>query len=212
MSYRSFWLIFGLIFSTSVVHAENPTFGPSLLVGFPHPINLSVDKRVTDKYSAGIAAGALSLTLQSSGIKVSVSNFEVRGRWHPFSGSFILGGILGYQHLVGSGSTSILVLNANVPTTVNLIVNSLFFTPHLGWFWTWSSGFTLGFELGLQIPLSPKSTLDVTIDDPLYNSLLDLVKLTSPYQKLESDIEGQANRLAKSALPYATALRLGWMF
>lgn len=207
-----------LLFSLTVVLtpalaiSADRDLGVTFMVGVPHPINLAIDKRLDPKWSLGTAFGSLGAKLQGGSVNVSVTNLEARGRWHPFSGAFILGSILGYQNIVASGEQNILAGFVSVPTKVSLSIKSLFLTPHLGWFWGWSSGFSIGFEFGVQVPLMPSSSFDISIVDPTLNSLLETVKQTSDYKALESKIETQANQIGNAVLPYVTALRLGWVF
>ncbi|HAR44528.1 MAG TPA: hypothetical protein DCS07_18165 [Bdellovibrionales bacterium] len=190
--------------------AETP-MGPSLVIGVPHPINLAFDSRSAPDFSWGAALGSFVIPPRNY-ITAGIGNLDFRARWHPYSGSFFLGGIFGFQSIFGKASKTIAVSpELGIPTTIDLTVASAYLTPHLGWIWTFSSGFTFGFEAGLQIPFSARSTLNVNISDPELNSYLSVLKLTPAYIQLQSEIENGANKIGLLKFPYSI-FRFGWMF
>jgi hypothetical protein len=192
-------------------HALPPrAFTGSVLLGVPHPIDLAGDLRLSPGWSTGIALGSLRPTIRT--YTVGISNADLRGRWHPWDGSFFLGLILGAQGLSGESRSSIAVSGQQVPVKISLKVPSGYITPHLGWLWTFKTGFVMGFELGWQAPLGSSAHLDVEIEDPTLNGYLSQVKATPQYQKLQSDLEDGLKRLGQVGFPYVTLLRLGWNF
>ena len=210
------FVFFGLFLAfsgVSTAQADGWQFGPSLLIGAPHPLNLSFEIKpgMGSRWSLALTGGGLSVPV--SGITVGITNVDVRGRWHPFSGSFFLGAIVGTQTISGKGSDQIAITGVGtVPVTADVSIKSTYVSPHLGWLWIWGSGFMLGFELGWQIPFAPSSNFNINIDDATYNAYLDQVKTTPQYQQLQNNIQDQANRVGTISFPYATLLRLGWMF
>ncbi|MCM2277478.1 MAG: hypothetical protein NDJ89_05330 [Oligoflexia bacterium] len=199
-------------FSASTSQAT--PLGASISLELPHPANLSLEARPSPEFSGSFSLGGLPAIRMN---KVSLSMFtpNFRGRWHAFSGAFFIGGILGYQRLKGSTSQDFAVTSpfpATVPTSIDLTIKNLYFTPHLGWVWGMGSpGFLFGLEAGIQVPFAPASELEIQINDPSYAALLSVVQSTSEYQQAESDVETAANRVGRMVFPYV-AIRLGWMF
>ena len=89
-----------------------------------------------------------------AGIDVSMWSASVDGRVFPFHGPFFLGLRAGRQSVSASATVSALGQTA----TGSVDVDSWFVNPRVGLLWTWSSGLALGFEAGVQIPLSSKVT------------------------------------------------------
>jgi hypothetical protein len=193
---------------------ERFRWGPSLLLGIPHPVGLSVDGRIDGEWSVGIFAGGLGISPRNSdgNVRLSIGGLDLRGRWHPWRGAFFLGAMLGGQTLSGVATRTYDISGQDVPATLRLDIKSAYFTPHLGWLWMKESGFTIGFELGWQIPSNPRSELGLTIDDPTYASYLDQVKATQAYRDLERKVEDLTRPLGLLSFPYVTVIRLGWVF
>jgi len=202
------------VFTVLIPNASFALFiqsGPSLTLGIPHALNLAYDGRLTPEYSAGLSLGGLNVPLQN-GITLGISNAELRGRWHPWGGSLFVGAMLGGQTIYGKGSRSITVTPVYSPMiNAEAKVTGAYLTPHFGWLWIFGSGFTLGFELGLQLPLSSKTTITTSSKDPLAAEFMTVIQASPEYQKLESDIEEGANKIGKLKIPYS-AFRIGWMF
>ncbi len=188
--------------------------GATVAAGVPHPLTFSLDTKINSSFAVDATHGYFGLTLNN--VKVSTSNFEIRGRFHPFYGSFFLGAALGRHSVTASLSQDIVLTDSGVsitvPTKVGASIAALYVTPQIGWFITFGPGFTLGWDLGVVLPVSPSTTINVETGDPALNTLLPLVKQTSDYTSMEGTVQDKGNQLAKIPLPYVTVLRLGWMF
>ena len=184
----------------------------SIITGIPHPLTLAYDYRVGNFFSIGAATGYFTYTYRlSSGDDVDLSseNYDIRARIHPFSGSFFFGVIAGTRTYKATSTRDIpLASGLTIPVTGTLSISSYYLTPHIGWLWTNGGGFSLGIELGCQIPLSPSTELNI----PVVEAFAPEVKQTSEYKRLESDINGPALQIGKTPLPYLALLRLGWTF
>jgi hypothetical protein len=118
-------------------------------IGFPDPFSLEALVKVRGLVSVGAEGGFLpSVTLPS----VSVSMWSVSAdlRVYPFHRAFFLGLRGGYQHL--AASTTVVVPpygSANEALTMN----SGYLNPRLGFLWTLHSGFTVGIDAGVQVPV-----------------------------------------------------------
>lgn len=185
----------------------------TLSANIPHVLNLNYDVRVKPWLSLGVAGGYFGLTVQSSEtgpISISTQNYEGHLRLHPFSGAFFIGFLMGSQKVFGETARSIAIpqLSTSVSLTGSATITSMYLTPHLGWFWRWDSGFTLGFDVGWQISFSPNTTITV----PIPSEVSDYVTALTEYQDLMTDLQDVGNKLGSLGLPMITLLRFGWSF
>ena len=161
------------------------------LVGVPHPLGIEALARVHELFGLGFGVGVLPAPLGSAALGLAGINdgslnslaFEGEVRLFPFRGAFWLGGALGHMGLSATGKSH------GQPVAVD--VSTLYAAPRLGWLGTWQSGFLLGLDLGVQLPLST----DV------------VVATASPSQ---TQLESFARALAGLPLP-TLSVRLGWM-
>jgi hypothetical protein len=183
--------------------------GATAAVGFPHPLTFGLDATYAGLAGGGVSFGSFK-TPEVGGASVSISNWDVRGRWFPFRGSFFLGAAYGSQTIEAKATDDIAAATGQkVDTSIKLKVDTTYMTPHLGWFATWDSGFTLGFELGYQIALSSKAK------DPEVHAgtaaETEAVTQTDDFKKAQKDAKDATERFGKTSLPYLTLLRLGWL-
>jgi hypothetical protein len=123
------------------------------VVNTPRPVGAEVLVRLHELVAVGAGYSALpkglgDAILSIAGISdasVEASGFDAEVRLFPFRGSFFLGSALGRQSLTASAT--------RFGTTVSVDMITLYATPRLGWLAVWSSGLSLGFDAGLQLPL-----------------------------------------------------------
>ena len=96
--------------------------------------------------------------------ELSYQEYDIYGRLFPFGTMFFVGAGAGYATMTGSFKSSYDVrayqnLAPGLPDRLFVesrgSVRTLVLTPQIGLQQTWGSGFTLGIDLGLQIPLAP---------------------------------------------------------
>jgi hypothetical protein len=187
--------------------------GPSVALGFPHPVTGGLDIVYADLFSVSATAGRL-------GVKVEDTEFEIRNwdatfRFFPFQGSFFIGAAYGYQGIVGKLKTDIETTSSGVtlkvPTTLRLEVESNYLTPQLGWFARWDSGLTLGFDFGSQQPSGAKSELQSAFEN-VSAANEQAVRDSEDYKKNKKDVEDAADAFGKKGIPYVSFFRIGWLF
>lgn len=187
--------------------------GPHLALGVPHPLTVGVDLVYADLLSFSVAGGRINTKVED--VEVEIRNWDVALRWFPFQGSFFLGAAYGNQGVVAKASQDVEIdfngIPLTVPTTFRLEVESKYLTPHLGWFARWDSGFTMGFELGLQMPSSSTSELQTAFAN-LSQQAESVIRESEDYQKTKDDVEDAGRLIGQKALPYITLLKLGWLF
>lgn len=188
--------------------------GPTVSIGFPFLLNYSLDATWDKKVGVSFSGGSFRRELDKK-TEIEIFNWDARVRWFPFQGSFFLGAAYGNQGIVGKTKQD-LKFDANgteltVPTTIRLELNTNYLTPHLGWFATWDSGFTIGSELGYQMPLSSKAKTQTAFDD-VSSDAETSVKESEEYKKALADLEDSAEAFGKNAVPYLNLFRIGWLF
>jgi hypothetical protein len=211
--FRVFALLSAFALGSAPAYAVNDgPYAATVMLGFPHVLNVSGEYLNNSATTFAIALGAITIKPQSA--QFSLGNIEARARWHPWDGAFMLGGILGVQSIEGAAREVFAdpASGVQVPVDFSMKVSSLYVTPHLGWLWLLKTGFVIGLELGLQIPIGVKSSFDTSPGDPAHAAAFELVKSTEPYQDLRAKIEDAGDKLGKVAFPYVTALRVGWRF
>jgi hypothetical protein len=124
------------------------------VVNTPRPVGAEVMVRLHDLVAVGAGYSALpkglgDAILSIAGVSdasIEASGFDGEVRLFPFRGSFFVGSALGVQSLTASATRA--------GTTVSVDMTTLYATPRLGWLGVWSSGLSLGFDAGVQLPLS----------------------------------------------------------
>jgi hypothetical protein len=198
------------------VGRSNRDFGFTIAAGIPHPFTIELEKVFSPGFSGGISLGGLGLPIRTdSGFegRYGISTLNLHGRWHPWRGTFFLGGVLGAQAFYAFVSKDYTVPSyGTLPAKVEAQISGMIFSPHFGWFWVTRSGFTLGFEFGWQFPLGSRTRLFITSDDERINDAIEEIQATAEYQRVQAELDRVGDRLGKAPLPYVTALRIGWMF
>jgi hypothetical protein len=182
--------------------AETREFKNSLTAatGFPHFFTGQYSRQVGKKTAVGLAIGQSFVpeTTKACGAKVSMSgaNIEAVSRYH-FKGKSFFGGFnAGYQNFsIESKQRSIPGSDYDIKDGVKVF----YVTPHVGWFKRAGSGFTIGAELGIRVPLSTKR----------YTERSGPGDYTPEVRKAVDD---GMELLAKKPLPFLTLLRLGYSF
>jgi hypothetical protein len=187
--------------------------GPSVALGLPHPLTGALDIVYADLVGLSLSAGRSGTELDKT--ELEIRNWDLTLRWFPFRGSFFFGAAYGQQGIVGKRTVDLEVdasgVPLTVPTTLRLEIESTYLTPQLGWFARWDSGFTLGFDFGLQMPSGAKSELQTAFAN--VSAASEAAVITSEdYIKNKKDVEDAAEMIGKQALPYITFLRMGWLF
>lgn len=178
----------------------NRNWGVTGAVGFPNFFSGQLSRKVTEKLALGVSAGYSFVPeiTQDCGakVKMSGSNIEFVTRYH-FTGSSFFGGVnFGYQDFyVKAVQTTIPGAEYDIKKGARVY----YATPNIGWFKVYDSGITLGFEIGVRVPVSKSGYGDHTGPGDLTPDVKD---------KMDNGI----NLLAEKPVPYLTLLRLGYSF
>jgi hypothetical protein len=175
-------------------------------LALPHVIEYGLDYLSPGKMlSSSFVIGGYKF--KAGDVSAGISSYDLRGRWHPFMGSFFLGLAYGTQKISVEAKDTVNTFE----TIVKLDIKSAYLMPHIGWLAVWDSGFTLGFDLGMIMPSGVSTTLSTDIPSATA-SQKDAVVTSSDYLKLKKDAESSGDKLGKTSIPYITLLKIGWMF
>lgn len=159
-------------------------------VGFPRPVGVEAMLKIGRSFAIGAEYGTLP-TMTVSGVNVHLHAYAADARVFPFGGPFFFGARLGRQHASTDATISYLSRSYSGSATTD----TTFVNPRLGFLWTFDSGFTVGMDAGLQIPISHTSSTTA----PSGFALPEGSTATTDY-------------LGTRILPTITLLQLGMLF
>ena len=171
--------------------AERPVhFGAIAGVGFPRP--LAIEGAITVKRYV-LVGGEYSMLpkISVSGVDTMMWALAADARVFPFGGAFFIGVRGGRQHATARATATVANLGS---VTESIDVDTWFVNPRIGFAWTWSSGFTLGLDAGVQIPV--KSQVTTSLPDAAM---------------ADSRVTTTTDLLGKRVLPTVDLLRVGFL-
>ena len=192
--------------------------GPVIGVGLPNLFHFGGTIKVTKYFGAGLNIGLIpeiKLSLYGEA-QLSYREYDVYGRVYPFGGGFFLGAGLGYATVRGTikdtvNSAALARENPGlgIPDAIayeaNGRVRTLILAPQLGYFFTWQSGFSLGFLLGAQIPIAPSEIeFETTIEG------LPEVAIERYVAPLDEQVKDTLETVGRQPLP-SFGLQFGWL-
>lgn len=189
--------------------------------GLPSVLNFGGAIKLTRYLGGGINVGLIpSVRLSIYGEAVlSYQEYDVYGRLFPFGGAFFLGAAVGYATIKGT-FTNTYDLSAlqgtypNLPSTVDVTsegsVRTMVLTPQIGLQQTFGPGLTLGFDVGLQIPIAPSEVHFNTQVPPQVPS--QFVSQVTPYvTQNDGKVRDTLDSIGRAIIPTLN-LRIGWLF
>jgi hypothetical protein len=201
--------------------------GPVVGTGLPSLINFGVAIKLTRYVGAGINIGIIpTLKISYYGqATLAYQEYDVYARVYPFGGAFFLGTGIGYEVVQGTLATTVDLTPYQQGLPAGLLPNSvdyasqgsvktLVLTPQIGIFHTFGSGFSLGFDVGLQVPIAPSQ---VTFNSQV-NLLADpqipeatRLQLNNQYVKPTDDqVRGTLETIGRTIIPTFN-VRIGWL-
>ena len=120
------------------------------VIALPRPLEGEVVVKLNSAFALGLKGSMLpELSIPGADAKLGLKAVTGMLRWFPFEGILYLGGGVGYQSFTASiGQT---VDNGELTTTADM--SSFFLAPEIGVLWVSSSGVSIGFGIGVQIPI-----------------------------------------------------------
>jgi hypothetical protein len=206
----------------------NGVFGPFRIgflvgTGLPDVLNFGGTIKLTPYFGAGINVGLIpSIHLSLYGdATVSYQEYDAYGHIHPFGGAFFFGAAIGYatmrgkfDHTYNAADYNIIVKGIPSALTVDseATVRTLVLTPQLGLLHTFGSGFTVGIDAGLQVPVAPSQVKYATkVTPPVYDSLCSINdQCRSDRQASDEKVRSTLDTIGRTMLPTFN-LRIGWL-
>jgi hypothetical protein len=195
-------------------------FGPFRIgfllgTGLPDLVSLGGAIKITRYVGAGVNVGLiptvkLSLYGQAT---ISYQEYDAYGRIFPFGGAFFFGAGVGYATVHGTIDDHYSVAGVATPVPVDSAasVRTLVLTPQLGLLKTLASGFSIGVDVGAQLPIAP-SQVDFSTQYPtsLYPAQYQSVvqSLVAPDS---AKVRSTLNTVGRTVLP-TIDFKIGWLF
>lgn len=186
-------------------------------VGLPSILSFGAMIKLTRYFGAGLNVGlipAIKLSLYGQA-ELSYQEYDIYGRLFPFGGNLFLGAGVGYASIKGSFKSSYDVsafqsVAPNLPNPLFVAsvgsVRTLVLTPTIGLLHTFGSGFTLGIDLGVQIPIAPSTTrFNTTVPPSVPPEVVD--QYVKPNDK---KVQDTLDTVGHTILPTLN-LRVGWL-
>lgn len=201
-------------------------FGPFrvgiiLGVGLPSIVSFGGMIKLTRYFGAGLNIGLIpSIKLSLYGeAQLSYQEYDIYGRIFPFGGALFAGAGVGYASVSGNfeasydtsqfqGMAQAAGLTVPNPLFVasNASVRVLVLTPTIGLLHTFGSGFTLGVDVGAQIPIAPSDTRFQTVVPAQVPQQIRDQYVTPNDQKVQDTL----NSMSRTVIPTLN-LRVGWL-
>lgn len=184
----------------------------------PSLTSFTLAARLSPFVGAGFTYGVIPTIKISYYGQAALSYREFEGYLsvYPFAGAFFLGSGLGYASAQGTlhqtfdlsaYSPLIAGLPKSLDYTSEASVGALVLTPRIGFLQRFDSGFTLGADVGAQIPVSSTS---VNVTSHLPAGVPNEVK-TTYVDPNDAKVESTIRKAARTPIP-TFAVRLGWLF
>jgi hypothetical protein len=201
--------------------------GPVVGAGLPSLINLGVTVKLSRYFGAGVNVGIIpTLKIAYYGqATLAYQEYDVYARVYPFGGSFFLGTGIGYETVKGTLTTTVdltpyqQALPAGLlPSSANYAsqgsVKTLVLTPQIGLLHIFSSGFSLGCDIGLQVPVAPSQVTFTSQVNLLADPQIPAAtrqQLTDKYvTPTDNQVRSTLETIGRTIIPTFN-LRIGWL-
>ena len=162
-------------------------------VGFPRPLAIEALVKIDGVLALGVEYSTLPKTT-IAGVDTSFWAVAADARLFPFRNGFFIGVRGGRQVLTATATAN---LGALGTFSESGEANTWFVNPRIGFLWTWHSGFTVGIDAGVQIPIGPSLTTTLPAGLPA---------------QVDSSIASIANTFGNGVTPTVDLLRIGFLF
>jgi hypothetical protein len=201
--------------------------GPVVGAGLPSLINFGVTAKLTHYVGAGINVGIIpTLKISYYGqATLAYQEYDVYARVYPFGGSLFLGTGIGYKMVDGTLARTVDLTSYQQGLPAGLLPNSvtyasqgsvktLVLTPQVGLFHTYRCGFSLGFDVGLQVPIAPsqvtfKSQVNLLTDPQIPAATRQQLK-DQYVTPTDNQVRGTLETIGRTIIPTFT-VRIGWL-
>jgi hypothetical protein len=186
--------------------------------GLPNLLSFGGTLKVTPYLGGGVNVGLIpTVKIGYYGeATLFYQEYDAYARVYPFGGAFFVGSGVGYETVRGTltntydlSSYQALVpgLPASFEYRSEASVRTLVVTPQFGLFHTFGSGFSIGIDVGAQIPIAPSQVAfssQVPTDVP--QQAVD--EALGPH---DQQVKDTLERVGRTPIPTFN-LRIGWLF
>jgi len=191
--------------------------GPLVGFGLPSVLSINGTVKITNHLGAGVNFGMIPTVKLSlyGDATLTYREYDVYARWYPLGGP-VFGGVgVGYATIRATLTNRYNLspyqdiapeLPATLEVTSKASVRTTVLTPQLGLLHTFDIGFTLGVDIGAQVPIRP-SEIEVTTDVP------DGVppEVVEAYiEPNDEEVRDTLERIGRTTLPTIN-VRIGWL-
>jgi hypothetical protein len=179
-----------------------PAWEVFIASGFPNPANVGVSKAIHPQAEVSLAAGLFSIS-PSASRKLRVFNVDSAIRYRIADGPFFAAMVARYQS-VGLDTPIPLGDGNDGGEGSGIAIQGLYIVPKLGCRWMIGSRLSIGFDIGVQLPVIAGGKISVSAGD--IATADDQAKAES----LQRSSERVAGRFARMPIPNLTLFQLGW--
>ena len=193
--------------------------------GLPSVLNFSGLLKITRYFGAGVDFGLIpTLRISTTARPHSLFTNTTSLAALPISRGFFLGTGVGYATVTGTTSdtfdtspyASTLPANLNIPKSLTYSsqgsVKTMVLTPQIGYLYTTKVGFSIGVDIGAQVPIAPSQIqfssqlpLPPGTPQPLVNDVR--TQLIAPN---DQQVKSTLQSIARTPIPTFN-VRIGWM-
>ncbi len=206
----------------------NGVFGPfrlGFLVGggLPDLVSLGGMIKLTRYFGAGVNVGLIPTVHISyyGEATLAFQEYDAYAHIFPFGGSLFLGAGVGYATVKGTLATHFdlssyqkMYPQANIPPSLDVSsqaqVRTLVLTPQLGLLHTFGSGFTIGADVGAQLPIAP-SQVDFSTQIPSTIPAAYKAQIQKQYiDPNDAKVRSSLDKIGRTAIP-TFDIKIGWL-
>jgi hypothetical protein len=187
-------------------------------VGLPNLLNFGLTTKLARYFGLGFNVGLIpktTITLYGEAT-LKYRQYDAYARLYPFGGALFLGAGFGYASAKGTLTRKVDLsayqpLLPELPASVELVsdahASALVLTPQVGLFHTLESGFSVGLDAGLQVPVKQGDIEFSTRIPPNTPQEVTDRYVTPNDEKVRETLDA----VARKPLPIVN-LRVGWLF
>jgi hypothetical protein len=201
--------------------------GPVVGVGLPNLLNFGGMLKLTRYLAAGVNVGLIPSTKITfyGDATLSYQEYDVYGRIHPFGGGFFVGAGVGYATINGTlkDTFDTTPYQSQIPASIALpnpltyeskgSVKTMVLTPQIGYFYTTDIGFSIGMDIGAQVPIAPSDIkYESKISLPASTPQLVIDQIQAKYlDPSDKKVKDTLETIGRTPVPTVN-LKIGWLF
>ena len=198
--------------------------GPMVGVGLPNVLSFGGLLKLTRYLGGGLNIGLIpTVRVKYYGqATLLYQEYDIYGRIFPFGGGFFLGAGVGYEVVKGTMSDSmdtstysnLLPPGLSIPNPLTYqsagSVKTMVLTPEIGYLYTTGIGFSIGIDVGAQLPIAPSQiSFKRTYSAGTPPQLVSQVQ-TQFLDPINQNVKSPLQTIGRAPLPTIN-LRVGWL-